>query len=45
MEGKEEDVRLGTNRYREAQPIGTAAQVISTEAKLTNICRQINQDL
>lgn len=26
MEGKEEDVRLGANRYRERQPIGTAAQ-------------------
>ncbi|XP_076932883.1 aquaporin PIP1-2-like [Bidens hawaiensis] len=27
MEGKEEDVRLGANKYRERQPIGTAAQV------------------
>uniref|UniRef100_M8BEA3 Aquaporin PIP1-5 n=1 Tax=Aegilops tauschii TaxID=37682 RepID=M8BEA3_AEGTA len=26
MEGKEEDVRLGANRYSEHQPIGTAAQ-------------------
>uniref|UniRef100_A0ACD5Z491 Uncharacterized protein n=1 Tax=Avena sativa TaxID=4498 RepID=A0ACD5Z491_AVESA len=26
MEGKEEDVRLGANRYSERQPIGTAAQ-------------------
>lgn len=26
MEGKEEDVRVGANRYRESQPIGTAAQ-------------------
>ncbi|KAF3449720.1 hypothetical protein FNV43_RR10451 [Rhamnella rubrinervis] len=26
MEGKEEDVRLGANMYRERQPIGTAAQ-------------------
>ncbi|KAJ1411308.1 Major intrinsic protein [Sesbania bispinosa] len=26
MEGKDEDVRLGANRYRERQPIGTAAQ-------------------
>ena len=26
MEGKEEDVRLGANRYTERQPIGTAAQ-------------------
>ncbi|KAK7349880.1 hypothetical protein VNO77_07691 [Canavalia gladiata] len=26
MEGKEEDVRVGANRYRERQPIGTAAQ-------------------
>ena len=26
MEGKEEDVRLGANKYREQQPIGTAAQ-------------------
>jgi aquaporin PIP len=26
MEGKEEDVRLGANRYPEHQPIGTAAQ-------------------
>ncbi|KVI09910.1 probable aquaporin PIP1-5 [Cynara cardunculus var. scolymus] len=27
MEGKEEDVRLGANKFRERQPIGTAAQV------------------
>jgi aquaporin PIP len=26
MEGKEEDVRLGANKYSERQPIGTAAQ-------------------
>jgi aquaporin PIP len=26
MEGKEEDVRLGANRFNERQPIGTAAQ-------------------
>jgi aquaporin PIP len=26
MEGKDEDVRLGANRYSERQPIGTAAQ-------------------
>ena len=26
MEGKEEDVRVGANRFRERQPIGTAAQ-------------------
>ncbi|KAH7537527.1 hypothetical protein FEM48_Zijuj03G0102500 [Ziziphus jujuba var. spinosa] len=26
MEGKEEDVKLGANKYRETQPIGTAAQ-------------------
>ncbi|KAF7825554.1 aquaporin PIP1-1-like [Senna tora] len=26
MEGKEEDVRVGANRFREGQPIGTAAQ-------------------
>ena len=26
MEGKDEDVRVGANRYRERQPIGTAAQ-------------------
>lgn len=26
MEGKEEDVRVGANRYGERQPIGTAAQ-------------------
>ncbi|TVU28804.1 hypothetical protein EJB05_20350 [Eragrostis curvula] len=26
MEGKEEDVRLGANKYAERQPIGTAAQ-------------------
>lgn len=26
MEGKDEDVRLGANRYRERQPIGTTAQ-------------------
>ncbi|KAF2319028.1 hypothetical protein GH714_012595 [Hevea brasiliensis] len=26
MEGKEEDVRLGANKYRETQPIGTSAQ-------------------
>ncbi|KAF4358794.1 hypothetical protein F8388_022561 [Cannabis sativa] len=26
MEGKEEDVRLGANMYRERQPLGTAAQ-------------------
>ena len=26
MEGKEEDVRLGANRFSERQPIGTAAQ-------------------
>lgn len=26
MEGREEDVRMGANRYRERQPIGTAAQ-------------------
>ena len=45
MEAKEEDVRLGANRYRERQPIGIAAQVIDVEAKLTNVCRQINQDL
>ena len=31
MEGKEEDVRLGANRYSERQPIGTAAQ--GTEEK------------
>ena len=45
MEGKEEDVRLGANRYRERQPIGAAAQVINVEAKLTNVCRQISKDL
>ena len=27
MEGKEEDVRLGANKFSERQPIGTAAQV------------------
>jgi len=27
MEGKEEDVRVGANRYGERQPIGTSAQV------------------
>ncbi|KAJ6823465.1 putative aquaporin PIP1-2 [Iris pallida] len=27
MEGKEEDVKLGANKYSERQPIGTAAQV------------------
>lgn len=26
MEGKEEDVRLGANKFSERQPIGTAAQ-------------------
>ncbi|VAI90373.1 unnamed protein product [Triticum turgidum subsp. durum] len=26
MEGKEEDVRLGANKYSERQPIGTAAE-------------------
>ncbi|RQO91513.1 hypothetical protein POPTR_006G097901v4 [Populus trichocarpa] len=26
MEGREEDARVGQNRYRERQPIGTAAQ-------------------
>lgn len=26
MEGKEEDVRLGANKYSERQPIGTSAQ-------------------
>lgn len=26
MEGKEEDVRLGANKFNERQPIGTAAQ-------------------
>ena len=31
MEGKEEDVRLGANRYRERQPIGTAAQSQDTK--------------
>jgi aquaporin PIP len=31
MEGKEEDVRLGANRYRERQPIGTAAQTQDTK--------------
>ena len=27
MEGKEEDVRLGANKFSERQPIGTAAQI------------------
>jgi aquaporin PIP len=27
MEGKEEDVRLGANKFPERQPIGTAAQI------------------
>ncbi|WP_198359690.1 aquaporin, partial [Streptomyces fildesensis] len=26
MEGKEEDVRIGANKFQEKQPIGTAAQ-------------------
>jgi len=26
MEGKEEDVKLGANKYAERQPLGTAAQ-------------------
>ncbi|CAM8916852.1 unnamed protein product [Rhodiola kirilowii] len=26
MEGKEEDVRLGANKFSERQPLGTAAQ-------------------
>ncbi|XP_061362809.1 aquaporin PIP1-2 isoform X2 [Gastrolobium bilobum] len=31
MEGKDEDVRVGANRYRERQPIGTAAQAQDTK--------------
>ncbi|KAJ6793071.1 putative aquaporin PIP1-2 [Iris pallida] len=31
MEGKEEDVRLGANKYSERQPIGTAAQVAESK--------------
>lgn len=33
MEGKEEDVRLGANKFPERQPIGTAAQSQDDEAK------------
>jgi len=33
MEGKEEDVRLGANRYSERQPIGTAAQGTEENSK------------
>jgi hypothetical protein len=35
MEGKEEDVRLGANRYSERQPIGTAAQQGSDDRDYT----------
>lgn len=31
MEGREEDVRLGANRYREPQPIGTTPQTQQTK--------------
>lgn len=31
MEGKDEDVRVGANRFRERQPIGTAAQTQDTK--------------
>ena len=33
MEGKEEDVRLGANKFPERQPIGTAAQSQDDESK------------
>ena len=33
MEGKEEDVRLGANKFPERQPIGTAAQSQDDDAK------------
>ncbi|XP_062090351.1 aquaporin PIP1-2-like [Humulus lupulus] len=33
MEGKEEDVRLGANKYSERQPIGTAAQTDDKDYK------------
>ncbi|MEI4872704.1 hypothetical protein Q8G47_28665, partial [Klebsiella pneumoniae] len=33
MEGKEEDVRLGANKFNERQPIGTAAQTQDKDYK------------